>query len=245
MIIYKITSKRWAHEALNNGAIRIGLISYYKQFEDKAIGDISEGLQPYLLSSNGSIPLLMSGEEADRVFKRSGFSFSHDWKINLGTKGKLLVDNCFNTFIFCCSHSETDEPNIIIEFGDSFYIIKDPDAFAHEIAQYIGKEILPRFKTVDGKIPDRYYFHHQAVNYQEKVKTIADTSDIPDFTKRVIIDEIFTKDINFKYQKEYRFVWFFYYSWRPKNEIVSFGNEPSYIDVRNKNIINLLSNTIS
>lgn len=147
MVIYKISSRKWIDEALTNGSLRIGTIYYYKQFEDDAIGDSSEGLQPYLLSPKEDSPIILGGKEADRIFKQSGFSFSHDWRIDLGTKGKLLIDNIFNTFIYCCSYSESNTPEVINDFGDSFFIITDPDAFAHMVGQYIGLNILPKFKT--------------------------------------------------------------------------------------------------
>ncbi|KAF5426444.1 MAG: hypothetical protein C5S41_02595 [Candidatus Methanomarinus sp.] len=244
MIIYKTTRKEYVDNALKKGRIRIGTIFYYKQFEDEAIGDPSEGLQPYLLSPEENTPMILSGEEADRIFKRSGFSFRHEWTLDLGIKGKLLIDNMFNTFMFCCSYSESNNIKPIKEFGDSLYIINDPVAFGHFVGKYIGKNILPKYKTKDGKIPDRYYFDHRKVNYTVKTKEISDTKKIPNFDKKVQIDDISTKDLRFAYQNEYRFSWYYYYSRKLGNQIVCFSNKPEFVDIESEKITKFLNKGI-
>src|SRR4030067_2829253 len=119
MIIYKSLPDKYCHQALDLGRIRLGSLFYYREIEDGNRKDSSEGPIPFHIFEQE-----LDADRFNNLAAGTPFRLKSPWKIKIEGAGRLIIQNEFNTFVYCCSWSKDKAvPNP--KFGNSAYKIKD------------------------------------------------------------------------------------------------------------------------
>ncbi len=137
MYYIKFLAEEYLESAINEGAVRIGTINYYRKIEDKTRKDANEGLGEVIWKGQK-----LSMEDHNRIF-----SFTERVKLingrSIENKGLPLIGSYpnFNVYTFCFSKTtslEKDEIERISGGKDSsYYFITDLPKFVRILTNEI------------------------------------------------------------------------------------------------------------
>lgn len=217
MYYIKFLDKEFLELAVNEGAIRIGTINYYRKIEDKTRKDANEGL--------GEV--IWTGQKLSMEDHNYIFSFTERAKLingwSIENKGVPLIGSYpnFNVYTFCFSQTnslEKDEIERISGGKHSFYyFITDIRKFVRILTNEIrnaGIEFIKNNKTditpdLIDKIEVIDYVY--AINYDDSTKArIVTEENAKTFNPTLLhTQDFFQKQTSFSHEQEIRIIWVF------------------------------------
>lgn len=215
MYLVKFTDKKFIGYAVSGKSVKIGSILHYRNIEDERFRDEDEG--------NGSIKLVVDKIDAksfNDIMYMDGIKLNPEWSIKPNGCPIISTKSQYNPLVFSCSlvqgKSEIKKLQDRFQTNGTYYI-KTPRNFMFSIAQSIKKYMIEKYKDMDDS-PYQYEDFEKLeikpvmgqVFYNNKSKDIEVYKDnISDFNPKTFdIKSLFSKPSSFKYEKEFRFMWF-------------------------------------
>lgn len=246
----KFISPFWKYKFLTEGSIRIGSFDYYKNIENQNIKDEFDGGASIVYK--GKKPIT---EEHNALFFNDRIQLTNGWSIDTNGCPIIGKPSTYNTFIFCCSHFENYSEIELSQKSlgkEDYYEIFDTKKFVDIISNallkfcyhhFLQRPYLIDYKKLDLKKHLKISCVAQKVVYKDEPKyNIVTEKELDNFNpKTVNIDELFTKDIRYKENSEYRFIWVLFLDDKENNYISMISIPFEYLDFKELE----LSKTIS
>ena len=226
---------------MTEGSIRIGSFDYYKNIEDEKISDKYDGGGSIVYK--GKKPIT---EVHNNLFFNDNIQLTNGWSIDTNGCPIIGQPSTFNTFIFCCSHFENYLEIKLSQESlgkNDYYEVANTKTFVDIISNalldfcyhhFLQRPHLIDYEKLDLKKHLRINCIAQKVVYTKEPKySIVTEKELDNFNpKTVNIDELFTKDISFKENCEYRFIWILFLD-DIKNDYFSIISIPfKYLDLK-------------
>lgn len=199
--MYKVVNDTVA-ELILNGSIRIGSALYYRDMEDVVRADRGEGAKGIEITNSTDYMSL----NVDQVNKLLGQSFA-PFKSNTigfkfkGKKGsKTTLRSEANILMFCVTQDKT-----VDKFGNRVFKLNNLNQFGLEVSEALAHEVAKGNIKLNSLLA-RIEYRFAPVNYSEKgaIPFNDENDSLP-----IVLDDFFTKTVDFSEEKEIRTVWYF------------------------------------
>ncbi len=217
MYLIKFLPKKFLKSAIDEGAIRIGTINYYREIEDDTRKDANEGLGEVIWKGQK-----LSAEEHNRIFTfTENVKIINNWSIE--NKGMPLVGSYpnFNVYTFCLSQTDSLETIEIerISGGKSphYYFITDYSQFVRILTSKIKEATLTFIREnktdITPELIDKIEVKDctYRINYSDASKArIVTEENSKEFNPTLLhTQDFFQKHTSFSNEQEVRIIWIF------------------------------------
>lgn len=213
----KFLGEEFLESAINEGAIRIGTINYYRKIEDNTRKDANEGLGEVIWKGQK-----LSMEDHNRIFAFTNkVKMINGWSIE--NKGMPLVGSYpnFNVYTFCFSQTESLEKDEIEKISGGkashYYFISDLPKFVRVLTKEIrdaGIDFIKNNKTdISSDLIDKIEVIDcvYGINYEDSSKArIVTEENVKTFDPTLLhTQDFFQKQTSFSNEQEIRIIWMF------------------------------------